>query len=204
MSIENEIINRSQGFFPKLYSFLRFFILPIENIDAALPRIGKIIDYGCGFGANSCYFALSKKKRKVLGVEFIRKRVKKALVMSQGIRNLKFKQGDISKMDIGYADAHVLIDVLHHINYEKQLILLNNIIRKMKKGDLIVIKDIDNHPYIKYLWNYLHDKVMTLNGRLYFRSQKWLEDFFNEKGLSTNVIRCENLLYPHFIILAKK
>lgn len=162
------------------------------------------MDYGCGYGATSCYFALSSKDRHIIGVEYDKSRVKKAMNMAKSMRNLKFKFGDISKIKITNADAHLLIDVLHHMPFKEQTILLENIIKRIKKGNLIVIKEIDKRPFLKYYWNYIHDKIMTLNDRLYFRDQKWLENFLDKKKLKVKVIRCENLLYPHFIIAAKK
>lgn len=204
MNLKSEVIKRSIGIYPKVFSFLRFAILPINKIDSIVPKNGNIVDYGCGYGATSCYFALSSKDRHVIGVERDKIRVKKAMNMARSIHNLKFKLGDISKIEIANADAHLLIDVLHHMPFEEQTKLLENIIKRIKKGNLIVIKEIDKRPFFKYAWNFVHDKIMTLNDELYFRDQKWLENFLDKKKLRVKAIRCENLLYPHFIIAARK
>lgn len=204
MGIKREVIKRCHGISTKIYSFLRFFILPIDKIDKIVPKKGKIIDYGCGFGTNSCYLALSSKQRKVVGLEYIKKRVERATIMGNNIKNLKFKVGDISKIGIEKADVHLLIDVIHHVQYEEQVKLLNKIIKTMKKGNLIVIKDIDKKPFLKYIWNYLHDKIMTFNNSLYFRNQQWFEEFLKKEKLKTKIIKCESLLYSHFIIIGKK
>jgi len=97
-----------------------------------------------------------------------------------------------------------LVDVIHHIPYDNQILLLNSIIKSMDKDNLIIIKDIDSKPFLKYLWNYIHDKIMTMNDRLYFRNQKWFESFFKEKKMKTEIIRCDNLFYSHFIVIARK
>ena len=204
MNLKSDVIKRSNGIYAKLYSFLRFIILPIEKIDDIIPKIGKIVDYGCGFGTTSCYFALSSKNRNVVGIEQNAERVKKAIKTTKGIANLKFKFGDISKIKIASADAHLLIDVLHHIPYKEQVTLLEKIIKEMAKGNLLIIKEIDKKSLLKYFWNYIHDKIMTFNDKLYFKDQKWFEDFFSRNGLNSKVIRCENILYPHFIIVARK
>ena len=204
MNIKRDVIRRNNDIYAKFYSFLRFLILPIGKIDGFIPKNGRIIDYGCGFGATSCYFALSSKNRDVVGIERNEKRFKRAVEMAKGVHNLKFKLGDISKIKIPMADAHLLIDVLHHVPYKEQVILLEKIIKNMAKGNLLIIKEIDKMPLSKYFWNWIHDKIMTLNDKLYFRDQKWFGNFFHKIRLSAKILRCENLFYPHFIIVVKK
>lgn len=204
MNLRSKAISQFDDVFARLYSLLRLTILPIEKIDNVVPKSGKVIDYGSGFGTMSCYLALSSRARDVIGIEYDVYRLKKAKRMAKNVPNLKFVLSDISKIEIARADVYLLIDVLHHMPYEKQLSLLQSIINKIKKGNLIVIKEIGKKPLLKYFWNYLHDKIMTLNDRLYFRGQKWLEDYLSKKGFKIKTIKCENFFYPHFIIVAKK
>jgi len=188
----------------KVYACLRFLILPVKKIDEIVPKSGTIADYGCGFGIVSCYLGLSSKKRKITGIEYDLKRVKKARLISQGIKNIKFIAGDASKTKVTPSNTHLLVDVIHHIPYNGQIELLDNIIKSMGKNDILIVKDIDKKPFHKYLWNYLHDKIMTLNGKMYFRNQEWFESFFRERKMITETIRCDNFFYSHFIIIARK
>ena len=200
----SEIIKRCPSLGLKVYSYLRFLILPVKNIDKIVPKSGKITDYGCGFGIVSCYLGLSSINRKIIGIEYNSERIKKARLIGRDIKNVKFKVGDASKNKIVKSDVHLLIDVVHHIPYDSQVSLLNNIIKSMDKNSLIIIKDIDKKPFLKYLWNYMHDKIMTLNDKLYFRNREWFESFFKERKMKTKIIRCDNLFYSHFIITARK
>ena len=202
--IAKEVIKRCPTFGLKLYAYLRFLILPVKKIDQNVPKIGEITDYGSGFGVVSCYLALSSKNRKITGIEYGAERVKKAKMIGNGIKNLRFKVGDASKTKIVKSNTHLLIDVIHHIPSNEQIDLLINIINSMRKNDLIIIKDIDKKPIHKYLWNYIHDKIMTLNDSLFFRDQEWFVSFFNENKLKTEVIRCENSFYSHFMIIARR
>ena len=202
--IAEEVIKRCPTFGLKLYAWLRFLILPVKKIDDMVPISGTITDYGCGFGVVSCYLALSSKKRKISGLEYDAERIKKAGIIGNGIKNLNFKVADAAKTKITQSNAHLLIDVVHHIPHNEQTGLLNNIIVSMRKNDLIIIKDIGKKPFYKYSWNFMHDKIMTGNDKLYFRGRKWFESFFKERKLKTEFIRCENLFYSHFIIIARK
>ena len=200
----NGVVKRCPTFGLKLYTWLRFLILPVKKIDEIVPKSGRITDYGCGFGIVSCYLALSSKNREILGIEQSADRIKKAKLIGKYIKNVKFEIGYASKIKIRKSDAHLLVDAMHHIPYENQILLLKSIINSMVKNDLIIIKDIDKKPLLKYLWNFVHDKIMTMNGRLYFRNREWFESFFKERKMETKMIRCENLFYSHFIINARK
>ena len=200
----NDIIERCPTWGLKLYACLRFLILPIRRIDEIVPKSGTVTDYGCGFGIVSCYLGLSSKNRKITGIEHNAERIKKARWIGKGIKNVKFEVGDASKNKIIKSNIHLLVDVIHHIPYDNQILLLNSIIKSMDKDNLIIIKDIDSKPFLKYLWNYIHDKIMTMNDRLYFRNQKWFESFFKEKKMKTEIIRCDNLFYSHLIVIARK
>ena len=188
----------------KVYACLRFLILPVKKIDEVVPKSGTIADYGCGFGIVSCYLGLSSKNRRITGIDHSAERIKKARLIGRGIRNVKFEVGDASKNKIIKSDIHLLVDVVHHIPYGSQVLLLNNMIKSIDKGSLIIIKDIGKKPFLKYLWNYIHDKIMTLNDKLYFRNQEWFESFFGKRRMKTKIIRCDNFFYSHFIIIARK
>ena len=203
MRVKRKILRRCKGIV-KIYAFLRLAIIPIESIDGVVPKNGNIADYGCGFGITSCYLALSSKYRQVVGIEYSSKRVSNAIMLAKGIKNLKFKLGDISRIVIENANSHLMIDVLHHIDYGQQEKLLDRVTKKLRKGDLIIIKEIGKKPYLKYLWNFLHDKVMTLNDKLYFRDISWFENFLRKKDLHTRTLDCGNFFYPHFIVIAKR
>ena len=202
--IAKEVIKRCPTLGLKLYTCLRFLILPVKKIDELVPKSGKITGYGCGFGIVPCYLALSSKSRKIIGIEHDKKRIEHAKLIGKGIKNVKFIVGDASKARIPKSDVHLLIDVIHHIPYNGQISLLNGTVNSIGRTGSIIIKDIDKKPFIKYLWNYMHDKIMTINDSLYFRDQNWFEVFFKERKLKTKVIRCENLFYSHFIIIARK
>ena len=200
----NEIVKRCPSLGLRLYTYLRFLILPVKKLDEIMPKSGIITDYGCGFGIISCYLGLSSKNRKITGIEQNAQRIRKARLIGRNIRNVKFEVGDASKIRIKKSDVHLLVDVIHHIPFDNQVFLLNSLIKPMGKNDLIIIKDIDNKPFLKYLWNYIHDKIITMNDKLYFRNQEWFESFFKERKLKTEIIRCDNFLYSHFIIIVRK
>jgi len=204
MTVKQDVIKRYSGTFLKLYSSLRMIILPMQKIDDITPKNGKILDYGCGYGVTSTYLALSHNHREVIGIEQDRSRINIAEKVADSVANLSIFRRDVTNMHHVHAKAHLLIDVIHHVPYIGQISLLNGILKAMSKNDLLIIKEIDKKPLFKYWWNYMHDKVMTGNDPLFFRTCDWYTGFLGKKGLKCSVIRCENVFYPHFIVIARK
>ena len=194
----------------KMYVLLRYALLPFKCIEPYLPKKGLIIDLGSGYGSYDIYFALREPKRKIIGLELIKSRVKIAKQASKGIRNVKFKSQDFTKdSKIKYADAICMFDLLHHIPYPTQGALLRECFKKLKKNGLLIIKDIAEKPRWKFLYNYLHDKIMTKNDSLYFLKMGELMQKLNDAKFKVVQGPIAMKTYPlnpipHCIIICKK
>ncbi|MBI2534985.1 MAG: class I SAM-dependent methyltransferase [Deltaproteobacteria bacterium] len=84
-----------------------------------------------------------------------------------GRKNIAFDVADEVET-LPFCDVVTLLDVLHHIAPDVRLQLLQDIFQKLRPGGTLVIKDIDKIPRFKYLWNYLHDWVMTRGSPCYY------------------------------------
>lgn len=199
------IINLYPLFWPRFYVFLRSIILPISKIESLLPKKGLILDVGCGYGFTSIYFALKNKNRKIIGSEINKKRVLTAQKISTSIPNLSFKTSDLINKDKALFDAIIAIDLLHHINLSKKEILLKDTYLKLKPGGFLILKDIDTKPLLKYLWNYLHDLIMTKFSKLYFLSSSKTKSLLIKNNFK--IIKQGKLfsfLYPHVYYVCQK
>ncbi|MFA6184824.1 MAG: class I SAM-dependent methyltransferase [Candidatus Shapirobacteria bacterium] len=199
------IINLYPFFWPRLYVFLRSIILPVSKIESLLPKKGLILDVGCGYGYTSTIFALKNKNRKIIGSEINKKRVLIAQKVSTSISNLSFKTSDLIDKDKTLFDAIVAIDLLHHINLNQKGILLKDSYSKLKPGGFLIIKDINTKPLLKYLWNYLHDLIMTKFSKLYFLSSVKTKNLLIKNNFK--IIKQGKLfsfLYPHIYYVCQK
>lgn len=198
------IINLYPLFWPRIYVFLRFLILPVLKIDKLLPQKGSVLDVGCGYGFTSIFFA-KNKKRKIIGLELNSKRIAVAKKASSHISNLYFETSNLIDNNQSKFDGILAIDLLHHINLSNKNIFLNDSFLKLKKNGLLIIKDINNKPLLKYYWNYLHDLIMTKFSPLYF-----LSDFQLEKLLIKNNFKIIkqgkyfSFFYPHIFYVCQK
>lgn len=189
----------------KLYTFLRFKILPIKEIEKLLPKKGLILDVGCGYGITSIYFALKNKNRQIVGSELDSRRVEIAKKNSRGIKNLTFKKANLIDSEKVKFDCIVAIDLLHHISNKEKEKFLAHAKKNLKPKGLLIIKDIDKKPFLKYLWNYLHDSIMTKFSKLYFYSSDQFKNLLIKNNFKIiKKGKFKNFLYPHIFYVCQK
>ncbi|MBI2559304.1 class I SAM-dependent methyltransferase [Candidatus Woesearchaeota archaeon] len=204
------IIKRYPTIKSKIYVLLRYVLLPFKCIEPYLPKRGFIVDLGSGYGSYDIYFALREPKRKIIGLELIKSRVKIAKQASKGIRNVKFKPQDFTKdSEIKSADAICMLDFLHHVPYRTQDAVLSECFKKLRKNGVLIIKDIAEKPRWKFLYNYVHDKIMTKNDKLYFLRTGELTQKLN--NIRFKVVHGPLIMktyplnpIPHYIIICRK
>ncbi|MDO8487525.1 MAG: class I SAM-dependent methyltransferase [Candidatus Curtissbacteria bacterium] len=157
--------------------------MPIRQIDSALPSSGQIVDLGCGQGILAAYLA-RRKERNVIGVD-----LDAARLPNKELANLKFIKADITKYNLKNVDGIVISDVLHHISRVDQSELLAKIAKGLKRGGILVIKEIDSKEFIRSkltrLWDFIlypHDEISFSNSQTLTRNLKRL-------GFNVNVQR---------------
>jgi len=151
----------------RLYFALRFLICPFRRVEAAVPKSGVIVDIGCGFGLFANLLAIRSPARHVIGCDIDTGRIQIARSSVSSRNNICFSVSS-EVLQLRSCDAVTLLDVLHHVAPDVRLRLLQEVFQKLRPGGDLVIKDIDKTPRFKYLWNYLHDWVMTLGKPCYY------------------------------------
>jgi cyclopropane fatty-acyl-phospholipid synthase-like methyltransferase len=200
-----QTIDRYPLYWPRIYAYLRTKILPVVEIEESIPREGKILDVGCGYGVTTIYFALTCDKRRLIGSELVDKRIMIASNVSAGIPNVSFIVKNLIGTTEESFDSIVAIDLLHHITDADKAQFIDGCRKTLAHDGILVIKDIDKSPYLKYAWNYLHDKLMTNGDTLYFYSADQIKDLLLKNGF--NILeehRLKSLFYPHVLIVCKK
>lgn len=183
---------------------------PYLQIEGLIPKKGTILDLGCGLG-NFCHvLALRSKKRKVVGIDFDKKRidlVKKTIAKDE---NLIFRFGDLRTMSFEKCDAAVLFDVLHHIDYNFHKGLLIGIYKALRKGGALLMVESENSPKWKYLvwkvWEFVALGLsITRGGSLSLRSRKDLTSMLSKIGFKVEVVPChQGRLFPHILYVCTK
>lgn len=170
-----------------IYDFLRSFMLPLSEIDQAIPNRGRIIDLGCGKGVTAKYLARIKT-RQVVGVDNNKKRLQNSTQ-----NNLIFVLDDIRNYKLKAPDAVVISDVLHHLKFKDQKELLVKIAKNLKKGGVCIIKEIDTNEFIRSKLSRFWDFIFYPKDKIYYQDSESLRDFLKKSGFHIKIIRASRI-----------
>ena len=194
---------KGRYFYVSLFTNIRIWLNQFETIEEYLPKEGKIIDIGCGYGIFANYLALASNKRLIIGMD---KNERKINYAQRGLKNTEFKTGDVTKMDFGLCSGFSLIDVLHHLeSFQQQEEILKFCYSSLKKGGTVLIKEIDTRPRIKYFFTRLVDSIVYPFDKIYFREKDEFARILKEMGFEVKSYPIhEGTPYSAFALVGKK
>ena len=120
----------------------------------------------------------------VIGIDLDEKRLKESVR-----KNLRFKVGDIRKFKLDKTDGVIISDVLHHVSFEDQKSILKNIAKSLKKGSVLVIKEIDTGEFIRSKLSRFWDFVFYPGDKIYFNDAKILKKSLESLGFTVSIKR---------------
>lgn len=157
-NLEQEIFKRYRKVskLEELWVRRRIRIMPFWELEKMIPKDGDLLDLGCGRGEFCCLLSLSSPKRKIVGVDLSKERLRTAKIACDGLENINFYKNDITRMKVKNADAVFLIEVLYLIPFKNQVAILESCAKMLKKRGLLLIKFFTlKEPHIFPKWKYL-------------------------------------------------
>lgn len=184
------------------FTSIRFWTSSFVQIEQFIPKVGKILDLGCGYGIFGNYIALSSEKRVIIGVDTDEKKIKFA---NRGVANTSFLIGDATKKKINNLKAITMLDVLHHLNsYEDQENLIRNCEKMLVRNGVLVISDVDNNPFWKLILARLTDFFMYKGQSVYYRYRADMVKLLKKYFGNIKVCELKNNPFPHVLYICKK
>ena len=113
--------------------------LDIDRVARWLPKTGKAIDLGCGYGAVTSRLAEIRPDLELCGVDPDREAVERARTIWSA-PNLEFRCGSIETLH-EQADAVLLLHVLHHLPEGLEGPLFGGIRRVLKSEGRLIFED---------------------------------------------------------------
>lgn len=172
----------------QLYGRLRSAILPLAEIDKALPKQGKIMELGCGQGVIAKYLA-RRNGRLVLGIDSNRERIS-----TSEKRNLHFRVGDITNIVYKPQDGFIISDVLHHISLKDQKSLLSKLNKALKKNGTLIIKEIDTSEFLRSKLSRFWDFTLYPGDKISYWNSNELKKYLTSLGFNVNLKKTSRLL----------
>jgi SAM-dependent methyltransferase len=165
----------------------------LEN--GLLPERGSILDLGCGQGLLEALLLAAREAaargewpaewppppepRAMRGIDLVERDVKRARAAAEG--HAQFITGDIRDTDFGRADAVVILDVLHYIDFDEQEAVLQRVRHALNEGGVLLVRVAQLSGGWRYRYTAAIDRlVMALRGhrlpRLWNRPlPEWLQ-----------------------------
>ena len=170
------------------YLRTRWRLCPFETVESHVPRKGRILDFGCGYGMLSNFLALKSAGRQVLGIDLNEARIEVAKRSSKGHPEVSFQLGDVRDFQGTPFDAVVMTDVLHHIDEDNVRVLLRIIRSCLSDHGTLVVLDVDRSPLRKFYTTYLIDRLLNLTRSLHYRSRDLLMLLLGRSGFRVHQV----------------
>ena len=209
------IIANQNSFIVRLYARIRFLILRqtfLQEIGQYLPRNGRILDLGCGFGLFSLYFALDAPTRKITGVDLDADRIEAATQCAArlGVTNVHYTHSNVldwkaSGEGAAQFDAIFMLDLIHHLPKHEVADFLARVSQLVAPGGVLLLKDVSNKPYYKKLFTLTLDRLMVGSEPIHYWDPAELSALVEGLGFSVKRHTINDILpYPHILYVCSR
>ncbi|UOK41246.1 MULTISPECIES: class I SAM-dependent methyltransferase [Flavobacterium] len=179
--------------------------------DVLLKYVGEnesVFDIGCGSGQFCALIAKFSKATTIHGIEISETLVSNAIAINQEFKNEKevtFEVFDGSTIPIEIKKYSIiyLIDVLHHVPKNKQILFLKEIYSKMDVGSKLILKDINaDHPFVYF--NKIHDLLFSkeIGNEISLQFAKKTVESIGFKTIEE--FSKTTFIYPHYFLILEK
>jgi len=207
----NEIISIYQEAIIKAYCWGRFKIMHLRFLDEIgqyLPRAGRVLDIGCGFGLFSLYYARRHPHLQIYGIDINANRIHIAQKAAQGLSlsNVTYEVANAITYKLPAAlDGIYMLDIIHHMPRNAVPQLLTCIYNALRENSRLVIKDVDTKPHYKRYFTYFLDKLIDLKSEVNYWEAHELQALLRKTGFEVFSHSMVDVLpYPHVLYICQK
>jgi len=118
-----------------------------EHILGLVPAGARVVDLGGGQGLLAALLAAAGIDVRFTGIDLTVRDIERA---RHACPDAQFIAGDIRTTGFGAADAVVILDVLHYIDYEAQAGVLRRVRTALERGGVLLLRVGDESPSLRF------------------------------------------------------
>jgi SAM-dependent methyltransferase len=205
------VIRAYDDWIVRAYCWGRFWILRqrfLDEIGQYLPRAGRVLDLGCGFGLFSLYYASIRPGLQIEGFDLNPRRIAMARDAARklGLANVRYEVGNATDFRDGrLLAAAYMLDIIHHIPAEAVRPLLEQMAKILPPGGRLLIKDVERRPAWKRWFTHALDRVMDPGTPVHYWAAEDLQALLEEIGFSVyRHLMVDFLPYPHILYICER
>jgi cyclopropane fatty-acyl-phospholipid synthase-like methyltransferase len=169
---------------------------------------GRILSLGAGHGLVDRYLTEINPDVTIEGVDLDAQRVARAIETEDRYPRVRIRVADVTELepDVGY-DGALAIDVIHHVPRETHRHIVRALLRALRPGGVLLVKDMATTPRRQYWWNRFHDRVVVGPHPISCYSPEAMAQMLEEEGFRIDEVTRINRsigLYPHYMVVARK
>ena len=162
-----------------------------EDYNEIIGNKNAILDLGCGYGYLPLYLHYRNKNRKITGIDYDDEKIEIAKNNFDKNDNLQYYFSDVKAFHYGKQDVIFINDVLHYLNEEDQLHVLNKSLKALNEKGILIIRDgitdlQERHATTK-MTELFSTKILKFNKKeneLHFFSSDFIREFAEENKLT--------------------
>lgn len=112
-----------------------------QQFNDLLPKSGKFLDAGCGYGFMSYMLSFTSPERRITGIDFDTEKIDVANHCFDRHEGINFKFANVLDFDFEQYDGIVLADMLHYLQPSEQVQVMEQCIRHLNVGGMIIIRE---------------------------------------------------------------
>ena len=132
--------------------------------ESYLPKQGKIVDVGCGYGFLPLMLSFTGNKREIVGIDYDEEKIGIAANCISRSDKVNFVCADVTQYEYEHADAFVISDVLHYLSAEQQAEVISRCANKLNKNGTMIIRDADADKKKRHLGTRYTEAFSTNSG----------------------------------------
>jgi uncharacterized protein len=114
-----------------------------EQFHELMPKEGKLLDIGCGYGFMSYMLSFTAPKRVITAIDYDEEKIATAANCFSRNENINFEHKDALGFQFEKYDGIIVSDVLHYLQPNEQQMVIKRCIDSLNENGILVIRDGD-------------------------------------------------------------